>query len=902
METVQQKKGTQPFFRPLSSPMSTRTQMNYAPVTTQRTETCIEIEQTAEHQSTLHSRLQQEAEKIRKWKVQTEIELKQKERKIQESNRTIDCLRKSMLEQQLQNESLSLKLQEEIASREEIMQKINATRDMCNLLKDFAAKVDGKLEQCERERDDLKYMELNHQKQYEDLAMNFKELQISAANTNSKLANQLQKEREEKNEMSCNFQQQLTEAHMKLQAFVEESDIKNNQIMTMTEQLQEKQSNLEQLQQTKSDVEKQLADTELITTEQNSRLDEILQELTIIKDEKARLESQLRDTSNALQEATQNNEKLAINFDETEKLYVQNIEQLQQDLQNAQQQLVKETAMCVELQSSLTKAHNNIEDLKCAKDMLTLERTEARNKCQDLDLQRASLMKKTEELEKKVSHLSAEKTTYMEEVECLKNTIVTLQKELDCIGEELKEANAKEKCSSRQLDVLQQQLDNQSDEQKTTSERIATIIGENKSLKKELNGSKKEVNTLKKDLERSVSKESTISTKLDKRHEETKMLKDEIHALQVEIRTKTDEAEAKLLDEKKQMQSLQDELRQWQKESNKSQKDLKRLETDATNKSKKIEELNEEVAKWKETADKESKAKDAVARDFSMQMNGLLASLDKFKLENQKAVLSKESELAELKEKLGDAAVTKEKEMESLREELEHVKSELSNVKKDKEDEVQKLMTEMEKLKCDETKPLNVEPSTPKSRNNVPPMPKPLKTVRSTPKFMATLPSTQKPLQSMPSTPKPLKTVSSTPEPPISVPSTPKPLDDVLCTPQISPNVAFLHLAMFQKSILKQTGSVPKRRRVVFAAVDNLDDAASSDSFSGLEVEADDIENHFKDATLKGTPLLLRTPPRRVSARSPRDDCRSPLVMKPVPRGPPIQSSCNKKIKLMMIL
>ena len=27
--------------------------------------------------------------------------------------------------------------------------RINATRDMCNLLKDFAAKVDGKLEQCE---------------------------------------------------------------------------------------------------------------------------------------------------------------------------------------------------------------------------------------------------------------------------------------------------------------------------------------------------------------------------------------------------------------------------------------------------------------------------------------------------------------------------------------------------------------------------------------------------------------------------------------------------------------------------------------------------------------------------------------------------------------------------------
>lgn len=44
-------------------------------------------------------------------------------------------------------------------------------------------------------------------------------------------------------------------------------------------------------------------------------------------------------------------------------------------------------------------------------------------------------------------------------------------------------------------------------------------------------------------------------------------------------------------------------------------------------------------------------------------------------------------------------------------------------------------------------------------------------------------------------------------------------------------------VAMFQKSILKQNGSVSKRRRVVFASVDNLDDGASSDSFSGLEVE-----------------------------------------------------------------
>ena len=61
------------------------------------------------------------------------------------------------------------------------------------------------------------------------------------------------------------------------------------------------------------------------------------------------------------------------------------------------------------------------------------------------------------------------------------------------------------------------------------------------------------------------------------------------------------------------------------------------------------------MSKWKATADIESKAKDAVARDFSMQMNELLSSLDTFKLNNQKAVLDKESELEELREKFNDA-------------------------------------------------------------------------------------------------------------------------------------------------------------------------------------------------------------------------------------------------------
>lgn len=50
--------------------------------------------------TTLHSRLHQEAEKIRRWKVQTEIELKQQEQKLRDSLQTIESQRQSLLELQ----------------------------------------------------------------------------------------------------------------------------------------------------------------------------------------------------------------------------------------------------------------------------------------------------------------------------------------------------------------------------------------------------------------------------------------------------------------------------------------------------------------------------------------------------------------------------------------------------------------------------------------------------------------------------------------------------------------------------------------------------------------------------------------------------------------------------------
>lgn len=57
--------------------------------------------QSSERLGLLHSRLQQEAEKIRKWKSSTELEIRQKNHQIQTSQQLIDKQQKSLIELQV---------------------------------------------------------------------------------------------------------------------------------------------------------------------------------------------------------------------------------------------------------------------------------------------------------------------------------------------------------------------------------------------------------------------------------------------------------------------------------------------------------------------------------------------------------------------------------------------------------------------------------------------------------------------------------------------------------------------------------------------------------------------------------------------------------------------------------
>ncbi|KAJ8360362.1 hypothetical protein SKAU_G00168870 [Synaphobranchus kaupii] len=117
----------------------------------------MEKEETTLRSSQLYSKLFEEAEKIKCWKVKMDMEIGQKDRRLQDNKRTIENQRKAIQELQFGNESLSMKLEDEMSKNTDLKNKMALETTLAQKTEEYTAALVEKgksLEQLKKIRDE----------------------------------------------------------------------------------------------------------------------------------------------------------------------------------------------------------------------------------------------------------------------------------------------------------------------------------------------------------------------------------------------------------------------------------------------------------------------------------------------------------------------------------------------------------------------------------------------------------------------------------------------------------------------------------------------------------------------------------------------------------------------------
>ncbi|XP_068711308.1 synaptonemal complex protein 1-like [Montipora foliosa] len=897
--------------------------------------------QSAERIQSLHTRLHQEAEKIRKWKTSTEIEIKEKEKKLQEAMQTIDSQRKSILDLQFQNESLSSKLQEELAGREEVEHKIICTRDMCNALKDHAAKVEDNLLKGEADRDELRFEEKKRIEQFQELVVKFQDLQIEHTSKYNEMENKLDEQKMAHGHFVLKSTEKLEKAESQIQMLENERKAKESHISTMKaalEKSKEESSSLEhQLgnwsdENHRSSLQQKLSKLESAINSHEAKLQITEEMLRLSKGECTKIEEEFKATQSQLEDSQQEKKKIKceiVKLKEEQKEVLDELEEhissllssketmekslktltdlketaeeKMQDLQLKLESVTREKVKVDSLNDHITKEKHELErayaDLQTglskeiertsAKEEIIRESNEKLAQLQDVksclakDLHEANKTKEEmddkirlltlglegkqrtiSDLEGKVYNANYNRKYLEENLQDIKTKLeeeIKEKEELQASLEDYKVSETKLRgqitALQEKMAVLENNLANASKRGQESQETIQKLQEEHRNLKEQYDKIKEDIILQNEErlstLEMEKDHTRLLKDELEEKNKNLETLEEKIRSLQDQLSAKTKQGkevqqENKVLKSKvtshtkqadkfeNQRSKLSSELTSCKDQIKELREKLKTIKEELTEKSKELEKVEEQVKGIKEEKDKAVQEKEDIQNSSEKQMTELCATLEKYKLENEKIVAQKERELELLR-------------ANALKESQEQYKKQLEEAK----NQIERLENEVKRLK---TKQIPTSLSLPSSEV------------------------------------KQLASKIMTPQVSAVVPETPKQ----------------------PRGILKQNDSSQKKRRVAFAGSGEPHSSSSEDNEEGVSnlTKVGNKEPHvdIKGCNEKGdgksTPRVnVRFSPKPSHWRGEHSrESKSPFTeiqkLKQIPRGRPIAQQNQKKLKI----
>ncbi|XP_009886784.1 PREDICTED: synaptonemal complex protein 1 [Charadrius vociferus] len=570
----------------------------------QQVKLCSEVdEENVETMNELYSKLYKEAEKIKRWKLSVESELKQKERKLQENRKIIEAQRKAIQELQFENEKLSLKLEDEICENKDLLKENSASRHLCNLLKETCTHFTEKSTKYEHEREETRqlYVELNNN--VERMIMAFEELRVQAENTRLEMGFKLKEEAEkvDKFEKECKLEVIMKEKQISVLAI--QSDEKDGIIRDIKTQLQESKNKIADLVQAKRHEGDMLKESQIHQEHLRAELEEAKVSLQKTEVTQKNLETELQTAVKALVQVTGEKEAEVEECKKIKALHASLKEEFETSISNLRSLLQKEQnrlEKCENESKLLTLELRNksaeLEDmtkLKCDKEMQLEELSETLGKVE-------GLLVKKKDLEATVENLQ-------EREKEIKNVLQIREKEIHDLKVQLTSTAEKEQNYLKQLMTLNTDLEREALKNEQLTVSIDKLLLEKEQIAQEKSGMATELKKLQESHEDSRKKEENTKHLVENLEVANGQLRNELESLKEKMAKKGEEIKSKLDEREENAKSIENEISRKEKQLKIVENKLNNLKKQVENKTKCIEELQQENKALKKKITAESK-------------------------------------------------------------------------------------------------------------------------------------------------------------------------------------------------------------------------------------------------------------------------------------------------------
>ncbi|XP_046394948.1 myosin-13-like [Ischnura elegans] len=626
----------------------------------------------------LHSKLQSETENILKWKVSTELEMSEKERKLLEAEEIVERQRKNLFELQMHSEQLSQRLQVELKNREELSSKIENTRNICGIIRDHCNKLTSTVNVCVDEKENLKSMYSQQHMDVKELKERFEAMDAQFRMEMDQMEDMVKEERTQRNKVISEanalhniLNEKIDELNKKYAVEQENTEQLSHCVKQYAETIKGLETEKEEILMSLSSIKNQVVELEHQIASQKLKFDLDMKETMLtLEQERSRytlLHSQLADAQENLTrlhakegELLSENKDLKKSMNNLEAAHHDLNEELHRTSTSLSKTLAENDRLLVELKG-LEESHIQWQALKIDYDKLMQEKNLAVKELRDANEKFASLENSKQEIESVLMKYRDENEKLINELGSCKESEDSLREKLTTAESLEQEMRQNVEFLVREVDDLRHKLSSLESESALNASDLNALIEEEKTDSLRKDGQLKTLNEEVKKLECIIAQlredgESYLEQikKLDEENKAFKKLFDDetekVDALNQQIQKESGQNE----ELSKSLQEVTDQAIERAKVIDKFAVEKQELEEKLDNLQDLLEKTSQERNSFELKFQDTIKERDAIQNKSDSEIKEMVAVLEKYKRECDGIVGQKEASITKLSSDLNE--------------------------------------------------------------------------------------------------------------------------------------------------------------------------------------------------------------------------------------------------------